>query len=305
MYYVKIVGDKMANKSLAITLTLIIQLSVNAAAHVDTDINNISSFDDKNYIHVELQVPTEDKDTLVSELTNSIYMEEIRIQSITSETRDAFKTIEEIENKERIIDPNKPMIALTYDDGPSKYTQELLDVLKENNSTATFFVLGLQVDKNKEVISRMIEEGNQVGNHSFDHKRLTTLSDEELYNQVSKTDKLVYDAALYKTYVMRPPYGSTTEELIEKLNKPIIKWSMDTRDWESRNEEAISEIILDNVKDGDIILMHDIYEASLEASKKVIPELIKRGYQLVTVSEMAEYRDVSLISGQLYYNMYK
>lgn len=298
----------MANRSLAITITLIIQLSFNTSAYVDADIyNNISNVNDKNYIHLDLQIPAEEQDDiLVAELANAIVEEPI-LQNNEPETYEGLDTVEEsvLEKQERIIDPNKPMISLTYDDGPSKYTQELLDVLKENNSTATFFVVGLQVNKNKDVLSRMIEEGNQIGNHSFDHKRLTTLSDEELDNQINNTDTLVYEAALYKPYVMRPPYGSTSENLIKKLQKPIIKWSIDTRDWENRNAETITQIILDNVKDGDIILMHDLYESSLEASKIVIPELIKRGYQLVTVSEMAEYREVTLKIGQSYYNMYK
>jgi len=298
----------MANRSLAITLSLIIQLSVNTVVQVDSNIyNDFSSFSNKNYIQIDLHIPAdEQEDLLVPEPINVIADENTIIQ-ITQETNKILNTgvDKALEKQERVIDPNKPMIALTYDDGPSMYTQELLDVLKDNNSAATFFVLGLQVNKNKEVISRMIEDGNQVGNHSFDHKRLTTLSDEELINQINNTDNLVYETALYKPYVMRPPYGSTSDDLIEKLQKPIIKWSIDTRDWESRDAETINQIILDNVKDGDIILMHDIYESSLEASKTVIPELIKRGYQLVTVSEMSEYREVTLTAGKLYYNMYK
>jgi peptidoglycan/xylan/chitin deacetylase (PgdA/CDA1 family) len=298
----------MANRSLAITLSLIIQLSVNTVAQVDSNIyNDFSSFSNKNYIQIDLYIPAdEQEDLLVLEPINVIADENTIIQ-ITQETNKILNTgvDKSVEKQERVIDPNKPMIALTYDDGPSMYTQELLDVLKDNNSAATFFVLGLQVNKNKEVIYRMIQEGNQVGNHSFDHKRLTTLNDEELYNQVNNTDNLVYETALYKPYVIRPPYGSTSEDLMKKLQKPIIKWSIDTRDWESRDAETINQIILDNVKDGDIILMHDIYKSSLEASKTVIPELINRGYQLVTVSEMSEYREVTLKAGKSYYNMYK
>lgn len=301
----------MTNRTIAITVSLIIQLSVNVSAQADANItNDISNLNNKNYVQIDMQIPAEEQDDILfQETTNSIVEEELNLQSNAGKTNEELDVVDEkepvLEKQERIIDPNKPMIALTYDDGPSKYTQELLDVLKENNSTATFFVLGLQVQKNKEVIPLIIENGNQIGNHSYDHSRLTTLGDEELYNQINNTDNLVYEAALYKPYVMRPPYGSTSEELNEKLLKPIIKWSIDTRDWESRNSEAIAKHILDNVKDGDIILMHDIYESTLEASKTVIPELIERGYQLVTVSEMSEYRDVILQAGKSYYHMYK
>lgn len=301
----------MANRSLAITISLIIQLSVNTVAQVDANLyKDISSFNNKNYIHIEMQAPLEELyDISASELTNTSAEEEpVLLNSSAIETSEALNSAQVdtvLEKHERIIDSNKPMIALTFDDGPSKYTEELLDILKENQSAATFFVLGLQVNKFKEVIPRMIQEGNQVGNHSFDHKRLTTLNDEDLYNQINLTDNLIYETALYNPYVMRPPYGSTSNDLIEKLQKPIVKWSIDTRDWESRNAEAITEVVLNNVKDGDIILMHDIYETSLEASKTIIPELIKRGYQLVTVSEMSEYKDVALKAGQSYYHMHK
>ena len=290
----------MANRALAITLSLIMQLSLNTVQDVNANIQNYSAdYNLNQYSQVDLTVIEQDNISEY-ELDNLIITDD----SLQNSAFESPNTEIKQENK-REIDPNKPMIALTYDDGPSKYTKELLDLLKENNSAATFFVLGVQVNKYQDTIVQMIEDGNQIGNHSFDHKRLTTLNDEELYNQIDKTDNLIYETALYKPFVMRPPYGTTSEDLIEKLQKPIIKWSIDTRDWESRNSDAITDIILEKVKDGDIILMHDLYESSLEASKTVIPELIKRGYQLVTVSELSEYKEISLKAGQSYYNMYK
>jgi peptidoglycan/xylan/chitin deacetylase (PgdA/CDA1 family) len=151
----------------------------------------------------------------------------------------------------------------------------------------------------------MLEEGNQIGNHSYNHKNLTTISDEELYKQIKGTDDLVYIATGYTPSVMRPPYGSTNKELIQKISKPVIKWSVDTRDWENRNVEMINKNIFENVKDGDIILMHDLYESTLEASKIAIPELISRGFQIVTIDELFEYRGASLAAGEQYYNVYK
>lgn len=290
----------MANRALVITLSLIMQLSFNSVQDVNTNIqNNPADYDLNQYSQVDLTV-IEHNNISEYELDNLIITDD----SFQNSTIESPNTEIKQENK-REIDPNKPMIALTYDDGPSKYTNELLELLKENNSAATFFVLGSQVNKFEDTIIQMIEDGNQIGNHSYDHQRLTTLNDEELYNQINKTDNLIYEAALYKPFVMRPPYGSTSEALIEKLQKPIIKWSIDTRDWESRNADAITDIVLEKVNDGDIILMHDLYESSLEASKTVIPELIKRGYQLVTVSELSEYKEISLKAGKSYYNMYK
>lgn len=289
----------MANRALVISLSLIMQLSIYTVQDVDANINNdTADYSINQYEYSESY--NQQSDILEFETENLIATEE-SFQNTEIET---IKTDIQKENK-REIDPDKPMIALTFDDGPSKYTQEILDLLKENNSAATFFVLGSQASKYEETVKQMIENGNQIGNHSYDHKRLTLLNDEELYDQINKTDNLIYDVALYRPFVMRPPYGSTTEALKEKIQKPIINWSIDTRDWESRNAEAIIKIIYENVKDGDIILMHDLYESSLEASKIVIPELINRGYQLVTISELSENRKIILRAGQSYYKMYK
>jgi len=287
-----------ANRALVISLSLIMQLSIYTVQDVDANINNDTADYSMNQEYSESY--DQQTDILEFETENLITTDE-SLQNLEIEK---IKTDVKQENK-REIDPNKPMIALTYDDGPSKYTKEILDLLKENNSAATFFVLGSQASKYEETVKQMIENGNQIGNHSYDHKRLTLLNDEELYDQINKTDNLIYEIAMYRPFVMRPPYGSTTEALKEKIQKPIINWSIDTRDWESRNAETITQIIYENVKDGDIILMHDLYESSLEASKTVIPELINRGYQLVTISELSESREVMLRAGQTYYKIYK
>lgn len=207
---------------------------------------------------------------------------------------------------DREIDPNKPMIALTFDDGPSKnYTPMILDVLKENDANATFFVLGSEVKKNKDILIRMVKEGNEIGNHSYNHNDLTSISDDELRQQLVGTDEFIEDITGHIPTVMRPPYGRVNDELNKKIYKPIILWSLDTRDWENRNTEKICSNILENVKDGDIVLMHDIHRTTEEAVEIVVPELVKRGYQLVTVSELNKYRNTTLMAGHTYSNMYK
>ncbi len=208
---------------------------------------------------------------------------------------------------ERVIDSDKPMVALTFDDGPSKdYTPIILDTLKENDANATFFVLGSEVKKNKDILIRMVEEGNQIGNHSYNHKDLTSISDYELWQQIVGTDEFIEDITGYTPTIMRPPYGFVNDEVRKRIYKPIILWSLDTLDWQSKNTEKISSKILDNVKDGDIVLMHDIYGTTADAVKIVVPELVKRGYQLVTIDELNQYRnDTTLLSGQTYSNMYK
>lgn len=209
------------------------------------------------------------------------------------------------EEVKRIIDPDKPMIALTFDDGPSKYTPEILETLKNNNSSATFFVLGQEADKYKGTIKLIMEEGSEVGNHTYNHKDLTKLSDEEISDQIHKTEDLIYITSGNVSSLVRPPYGASDAKLNEKISRPIIKWSVDTRDWQSRDAQKIIDHVLSHAKDGEIVLMHDIYKSTAEASKTFIPRLIEMGYQLVTISEMAESRGISLTAGQQYYNMYK
>lgn len=249
----------------------------------DININN----DNKNIVEDNVQYENEN-------LGNKEY-------SIT----EAPGPIVEVKENQRVIVPNKPMIAITYDDGPSIYTPEILDVLKGNNSVATFFVLGQSVYNNADILNRMLDEGNQIGNHTYNHKDITKISDEELYKQVQGTDDLIRIVTGYTPTIMRSPYGSTSEEVNKKVQRPVIHWSIDTRDWENKNVEMITTSILENVKDGDIILMHDLYDSTAEASKIVIPELVNRGYQLVTIDELFEHRQATLIAGHVYYNMYR
>lgn len=223
---------------------------------------------------------------------------------------DLDKIDEEIEEKiddivvpERAIDPNKPMIALTFDDGPNKNTTiPILDTLKEHDSVATFFVLGNRASSNGDILKRMLEEGSEIGNHSYNHKELTKLSPAEIKEQTIKTQDAVINATGTEPKVMRPTYGSYNDNLKSRIEMPLILWSIDTLDWESRDAKKVTNHVLENVKDGDIILMHDIYNSTAEAVKSLVPELIDRGYQLVTVSELFESRGEILKDGQIYFS---
>ncbi len=308
VYKVRYIGGyKMTKKFLVIVLVFMIVLSMGTvSANVynnekqepkDVQVNELTESSSKLITNDDIKTDIEENiQYAAANLGNKQYT--------VTEAPGPIKPIEEKTDK-RIIDPDKPMIAITYDDGPSVYTPHVLDILKENNSVATFFVLGSRVYDNNDTLNRMLEEGSQIGNHSYNHKNLTKIGDEELYKQIKGTDDLVYIATGYTPSVIRPPYGSTNRELNQKISKPVIRWSIDTRDWENRNIEMINNNIFENVKDGDIILMHDIYDSTLEASRIAIPELINRGFQLVTIDELFEYRGAELISGEQYFNMYK
>lgn len=218
------------------------------------------------------------------------------VKDVFSETNDV-----KVISSSRKIDPLKPMIALTFDDGPYiKTTGHILDTLEEHNAVATFFVLGNRVANNKQILSRMINEGNEIGNHSYNHKQLTKLPASELKNQINRTQNEVIKALGSEPKVMRPTYGSYNQRLQSQIKMPMILWSIDTMDWKNKDAETIIAHVLDNVKNGDIILMHDIYESTVEAVEYLIPALINKGYQLVTVSELYESQGEVLEVGNIY-----
>lgn len=190
----------------------------------------------------------------------------------------------------RKIDKNKKMVALTYDDGPSIYTPRILKTLKENNSVATFFVVGNRVPMYSDTVKKAYDMGCEIGNHTYEHKSLPNLSETEVKRQISKTNKEVKKAIGEKPVIMRPTGGATNTNIKKWVGMPSIIWSIDTLDWKTRNADSTKRAVLDHVKDGDIVLMHDLYSATATASETIIPELVRRGYQLVTVSELAECR---------------
>lgn len=201
------------------------------------------------------------------------------------------------------IDPNRPMVALTYDDGPSPtVTPRILKCLQDNGGRATFFMVGQKVIKSPDVLKEMVAQGCEVANHTFDHTLMTKVSPTDLANQLVATNQAVSDACGISPVLMRPCGGAKTDagmNIAGAISMPAILWSVDTLDWKTRDASQTIQTVLENVKDGDIILMHDLYDATGDASETIIPELVSRGFQLVTVSELASYRG-GMIPGKSY-----
>ena len=196
----------------------------------------------------------------------------------------------------------RPMLALTFDDGPGEYTDRLLDCLEENGAHATFFMLGQLVTPDDfhdytGTIRRMVEIGCELGNHSWDHTDLATLGPDGVANELNSTDNALIEACGQASTVIRPPYGSYNSETLSAAGgKPFILWCIDSMDWSYMDAEMDYQEIMvkTDLADGSIILMHDIHEPSVECACRIIPELIERGYKLVTISEMAEAKNVRL-----------
>lgn len=190
------------------------------------------------------------------------------------------------------IDPKKPMVALTFDDGPNPvYTNLILDVLEEYDVSASFFDLGFLVESYPYVSRREAALGCEVGSHSYDHKNLSELSDDQIEQDVMDTSRVFCKVLGQEPSLFRPPYGNRDQRIANLIPMPLILWSVDTLDWKSRNANTVMELVKDAGNlDGKVILMHSIHESSAEATKMLVPYLLEENYQLVTVSQMIELR---------------
>lgn len=197
------------------------------------------------------------------------------------------------------------LIALTFDDGPdSKDTPRLLDGLKERGVNVTFFVQGQSLEWGSRYVSRAYAEGHEIASHSWNHPNLPDLSTESALNQFERSykelDKICGEGT---DYLIRPPYGNSTADFREKIDAPLIHWSVDTRDWETLNTYAVRDAILQDSYDGAIVLLHDIHSTSVDGALLAIDVLLARGYELVTVSELYRRRGVELEDGERYYHL--
>ena len=182
-----------------------------------------------------------------------------------------------------IYKSNAKVAFLTFDDGPSQaVTPLILDLLKEENIKATFFVLCSRISGYSDIVRREAELGMEIGNHSYSHSKLNSLSRADIVSQKNQTDSAVKNITGTNTTVFRPPYGSSNQTVSEVFNMPVILWSIDTLDWKTRNTQSTIDAVMNNVKDGDIILMHDIYEATANAAVQLIPMLIDDSSAFIT-----------------------
>lgn len=207
--------------------------------------------------------------------------------------------------EKRVIDPNKPMIALTFDDGPGngKSSDRILDILEKYDAKATFFMIGNRAVEHPDNVRRKAELGMELGNHSWDHKKYDKKVKVEDIRKCS--DAIMEITGQYPT-AFRPPGGLSTK-LIEKEcaneDMPICLWNVDTQDWSVRNPSAVYKSVMNTVSDGDIVLMHEIYDSTADALKLIVPRLIKDGYQLVTFTELITAKTGEAPQpGVLYYN---
>lgn len=194
-----------------------------------------------------------------------------------------------------------PLVALTFDDGPrSSTTGPLLDGLELREVPATFFLVGNRIPGNEDLVRRMGLEGHQVGVHTYDHVELKGLSRRDFDLQVGQTRALITQVLGEGNYWLRPPYGFIDKNGKTWCGGPVILWSVDPEDWSDRDTARQVSVILDDVEDGDIILLHDIYPASVETALQVVDALMAKGFHFVTVEELFAIRGRTPENGKVY-----
>ena len=244
----------------------------------DSNINNNTYIIDKNKIEVYFNnINFKDLD----------YIPYITINL----TEDAFE--DDNENTE-----NKKYIAFTFDDGPSKYTKELLKTLELNKSSATFFMLGNRMKYSEDIVKEIYNSSSEVASHTYSHKNLNKISDKEVLNEINSPVILFKEITGGEIKYLRPPYGNYNET-VKSTNYPIVLWNIDPKDWLVKDSNQVYNSVLKHVCDGCIVLMHDIYPTTIEAVKMLIPKLNSMGYEVVSISNLAKNKKYQIKNSEI------
>lgn len=193
-------------------------------------------------------------------------------------------------------------VALTFDDGPSgKYTRQLLDGLYDRGVKATFFLCGYRIRQYPDITQRIHDEGHEIGCHGYSHKNMKAMSRRDIAAEIADTQALLPEGCNPK--FLRPPGGCCSDgvrQVAEVRNLAILSWSVDPRDWATRDTAAIETAVLENIQDGDIVLLHDMTASSVQAALDIVDALIEEDFEFVTVSQLAKLRNTRLKPGQVY-----
>lgn len=214
------------------------------------------------------------------------------------------KTTEPEEKDERKLPKaTDKLVCFTFDDGPyAPVTNKILDTLEKYNGRATFFVVGDRADTYSDEIIRASKMGCEIGTHTYSHVNLNSLSVPEMQEEIKKSCDAISKYTGKKVKVLRPPEGAANDTVKANVGMPMVLWSVDSRDWDYRNADKDYQTVMDNVFDGSIVLMHDLYPATADAVARIIPELAKQGYKFVTFSELMKIRGVDVEPGEKYFS---
>lgn len=240
----------------------------------------------------EIALPLSDFHTFLKEDWRARLNIEIENDISTGDTTSGAPDEEQIDIDDHDDEENSQetkVVALTFDDGPHpKNTLKALQLLDKYDMTATFFMLGSRIDFYPDLVREVFNRGHEIGNHTWNHKQLTKISDAAIQEEVNRVDQVLLDINHQAATVFRPPYGSTNTRVEQYVDVPTVLWTIDTLDWKTKDPDAIFVEVKENLKPGAIILMHDIHATTIEALELVLPYLEEQGYTSVEVSKVLE-----------------
>lgn len=275
-----------------LSLYIMCLTSCTSVTNADVSNNNASTIESQAEEDVIVSLPIiENEEQVVSEFN---YQEERLDEPIVPDMQ-----ILEEEIEEEVVEERK-LVALTFDDGPSRYTNELIEILNENDAHATFFLIGQNISANSDAVINAYESGNEIAIHTYSHTSFTNMTIEDVISEIDTTRSIIEELGVEPANLVRPPYGSINSELVENINASLILWNVDTEDWKSRDVESIKNEVYDAISEGDIILFHDAYPTTIEAIRELLPELSDE-YEFVTVSELFNRQNVELENHVKYY----
>jgi len=200
---------------------------------------------------------------------------------------------------------SKKSVAITFDDSPNyNKTNKILNSLKDNHFHATFFVVGEKAIYNKDLLISIKNSGNEIGSHTYSHQNLNKLTDEEILEDFNIMNNIYKNLFNEDLKLIRPPYGLIKESQTKLMKASYIMWSLDTNDWRYRSSDYLVNYVLNNIKDGDIILFHDSYNSTVNAVNELLPLLYSKGYQVMSISELFELKGIKLEDYKVYDNLY-
>lgn len=198
---------------------------------------------------------------------------------------------------------NEKYVALTFDDGPSgRFTRRLLEGLAQRDAKATFLLCGYRLEQYPDIAGAIMEQGHEIGLHGYSHNNMRPMSRRKIAEELEKTRLLLPEGCRVK--FLRPPGGCCSEgvrQVAEVTGLAILDWSVDPRDWNTRDAAAIGKAVVSKIQDGDVVLLHDMSDSSVDAALAIVDKLQQQGFRFVTVSELAKLRDLDIKPGRVYH----
>ncbi len=273
--------------------------SVYDKEYLENEINGIVYYKYQTDVYEKIKESNINNNTyIIDENKIEVYFNNINFDNLDYIPYIIIPLTEDTFNEDEVPDENKKYIAFTFDDGPSKYTKELLKTLELNDSTATFFMLGNRMKYNEEIVKEVYKSSSEVASHTYSHKNLNKLSKDDILKEINSTsiifNKITNDNIKY----IRPPYGNYNDT-VKSTKFPIILWNIDPKDWLVKDSTKVYNSVLKHACDGCIVLMHDLYPTTIEAVKMLIPKLNSLGYEVVSISDLAKYKNYDLKNGEI------